>query len=71
MQGQKDKDMQGQKDKDMQGQKDKDMHGQKDSDTVCTRSHNVIKEFRCYEVKIEESKKASHRKSNPGPVLCH
>ena len=63
--------MQGQKDKDMQGQKDKDMHGQKDSDTVCTRSHNVIKEFRCYEKKIEESKKASNRKSNPGPVLCH
>ena len=37
-----------------------------------------INEFRCYEVKIEESEKGgSHRESNPGhlwlvpPVLCH
>ena len=37
-----------------------------------------IKEFRCYEAKIEESEKAGSRwESNPGhpwlepPVLCH
>ena len=38
----------------------------------------LINEFRCYEVKIKESEKASsHQESNPGhlwlelPVLCH
>ena len=47
---------------------------------VCCRlrSECVIKEFRCYEAKIEESEKAGSRwESNPGhlwlepPVLCH
>ena len=40
--------------------------------------HLAIKNFRCYEAKIEESEKAgSRRESNPGhlwlepPVLCH
>ena len=38
----------------------------------------VMKEFRCHEAEIEESKKAgSHQESNPGhlwletPVFCH
>ena len=34
-------------------------------------SHAGIKEFRCYEVKIEESEKASsHRESNPEQPLA-
>ena len=45
---------------------------------VSSRLCAVINEFRCYEVKIEESEKAgSRRESNPGhlwlqpPVLSH
>ena len=31
----------------------------------------IIKEFRCYEVKIEESEKGQrHRESNPGGTEC-
>ena len=48
------------------------------SDYAALMSVHSINEFRCYEVKIEESEKAgSRRESNPGhlwlepPVLCH
>ena len=43
---------------------------------ICTTGTYLVREFRCYEVKIEESEKAGSRwESNPGhlelPVLCH